>query len=86
MTTTTVDTNRAIAEDLDPAARALAEAIRALGSIPSGHLYAALMTIGMTLDTYNRFLSTLIGAGLVRRDPSHLLTWIGPVEQNPDRS
>lgn len=58
---------------------ALAEAIRAAGSIPAGHLYAASMA-AMDLATFDSFINRLVGAELVRRDASHLLTWIGPTE------
>lgn len=58
-------------------ARAVAEAIRELGSVPSGHLYAQLMG-HMSLEIYERVIDTLVKTGLVRKDRSHLLTWIGP--------
>ena len=55
----------------------LAEAIRALGEIPSGHLYARVMG-HMTLQRYEAILQTLIRAELVSRDGSHMLRWTGP--------
>jgi hypothetical protein len=55
---------------------AVAEAIRSLGEVPSGHLYARLMS-DMDLATSQRIIAALVGAGLVRQDDSHLLTWIG---------
>jgi len=61
------------------ATAALAEAIRDLGSVPSGHLYATVMG-HMDLQTYESFIQHLVGAKLVRQDPSYLLTWIGPEE------
>jgi len=56
---------------------AIAGAIKELGSVPSGHLYARLMD-QMSLATYEKIVGALIGAGLVRKEPSHLLVWIGP--------
>jgi hypothetical protein len=56
---------------------ALSEAIRGLGQIPSGHLYAQAMN-RMSLETYETVIEILIGADLVKRDSSHMLTWIGP--------
>ena len=62
-------------------AHAIAESIRELGEIPSGHLYARLMGI-MDLRQYEQFIDLLIDARLVKREPSHLLRWIGP-KSNP---
>jgi hypothetical protein len=56
---------------------AVAEAIRELGSVPSGHLYAQLMG-RIDLATYTKIVDTLKNAGLVA-EKSDLLTWIGPV-------
>jgi hypothetical protein len=56
---------------------ALAECIRNLGSVPSGHLYARLMDY-MSLETYQKLIEILVQAGMVRQHPSHLLEWIGP--------
>jgi hypothetical protein len=58
------------------AAVAVAEAIRDLGEVPSGHLYVALMS-KMSLNEYNRIISALKGAGLVE-EKSYLLKWVGP--------
>ena len=55
----------------------IAESIRDLGEVPSGHLYAAVM--GSTdLLTYERVVGLLVRSGLValRGD---LLIWVGPV-------
>jgi hypothetical protein len=54
----------------------IAETIRELGAVPSGHLYANVMSY-MSLDIYNLIISTLKKAGLVE-EKAHLLTWIGP--------
>lgn len=56
---------------------AVAEAIRELGSIPSGHLYAQLMG-RIDLAGYTRIIDTLKNAGLVAEE-RNLLTWKGPV-------
>lgn len=55
---------------------AVGDAIKELGEVPSGHLYARLMG-RMNLDTYNRIIGTLKGAGLVSEE-NHLLSWVGP--------
>ena len=57
--------------------KAIAETIRELKSVPSGHLYAQLMG-KMSLEVYNGIISKLEGAGMVSRGEGHLLTWIGP--------
>jgi hypothetical protein len=55
----------------------LADCIRNLGSIPSGHLYARLEDY-MSLETYQKLIGLLVEAGMVRQHSSHLLEWIGP--------
>lgn len=55
---------------------AIAEVIRELGSIPSGHLYASLAD-KMDIHTYNVVIARLKGAGLVA-EAAHVLRWIGP--------
>ena len=57
--------------------QAVAEAIRQLGEVPSGHLYANLMS-KLSLAQFEQVLGVLKGAGLVRESNAHLLTWIGP--------
>jgi hypothetical protein len=57
-------------------AAAVGDAIRELGSVPSGHLYAHLMG-RMDLDTYNGCIKILKQAELVSEE-NHLLTWVGP--------
>jgi len=59
------------------AVAAIAEAIRELGQVPAGHLYAKLMG-SMSLDQFEKIISILVKAGLVKRDASHLLHWVGP--------
>jgi hypothetical protein len=65
------------------AAMAIADAIRDLGSVPSGHLYAHVMG-RMGLETYQAIIKVLVDGGLVRQDASHLLTWIGPAKQRSE--
>lgn len=54
----------------------LADTIQEIKSVPSGHLYAMVMG-KMDINTYNHLIDTLIKGGVVRREPSHLLVWIG---------
>lgn len=54
---------------------AVGEAIKELGSVPSGHLYARLMS-HMTLETYNKIIGVLVKTGAVKEE-NHLLTWVG---------
>ena len=56
---------------------AIAEAIPALGSVPSGHLYAQVMPSGVSLAAYERCIEILKNADLVA-ESNHLLTWVGP--------
>ncbi len=66
-------------------AQAVAEAIRDLRQVPSGHLYPRLMGV-MTLQQYEQVIELLVGARLVERAPSHLLRWIGPAANpNPEQ-
>lgn len=55
------------------------DTIRDLHSVPSGHLYARLAG-HMDLEIYNNIIDMLVQAKQVRRDRSHLLTWIGPAK------
>jgi hypothetical protein len=57
--------------------RAVADTIQALGSVPSGHLYAQLMG-HMDIHTYDKIIGILTRGGLVKEDGFHRLTWIGP--------
>lgn len=63
--------------DIKLLAIATSEAIRELGTVPSGELYVHLMS-RITLTEYESILSALIRAKLIERK-HHLLTWIGPV-------
>jgi hypothetical protein len=76
MTTVTKEQVRAVFE----AVRAIADLIKALGSVPSGHLYARLMEGGnISLENYLKVIDTLKRAGLVT-ESGNLLTWVGPKE------
>jgi FAD/FMN-containing dehydrogenase len=55
---------------------AIAEAIRDLGGVPSGHLYVGLMD-KLSLNMYQGIVAKLKQAGLVS-EAGHYLTWIGP--------
>lgn len=55
---------------------ALAETIRTLGEVPSGHLYAAAMS-QMSLAEYDRAIEVLIRAGIVAQS-NFMLRWVGP--------
>lgn len=54
---------------------ALAEAIKGLGTVPSGHLYARVMGY-VGLDEYQMHIDTLKKAGVVT-EKFHELTWVG---------
>ena len=54
--------------------KAVADAIRELKRVPSGHLYARLMG-HMDLDQYNLIIGLLINAGLIEKTNSHELIW-----------
>lgn len=62
---------------------AVAECLRGLHEVPSGHLYARLLAMPllsqMTADQYHGMIDSLKGAGLVS-ERSHVLTWIGPLK------
>ena len=58
--------------------RAVADAIRELKQVPSGHLYARLMGY-MDLAAYERIIGVLKNAGLVREE-NHLLIWVEPAQ------
>lgn len=56
--------------------RAVADAIKEAGQIPSGHLYTAVMN-WVDLCGYEKIISILKRAGLVEETPGHLLKWKG---------
>jgi hypothetical protein len=61
-------------------ANALKDAIKELGQVPAGVLYANVMG-HMSLDTFETIISILVKENVVRRDASHMLTYIGPQEK-----
>lgn len=60
---------------------AVAEAVRELEQIPSGHLYAVLMG-KISFEDYQSIIRVLEKAELIRIDGFHLVHWIGPKEQS----
>lgn len=54
--------------------KAIAGAIKELKQVPSGHLYAQLMS-HMSIDTYNSIIEVLKKARVIK-ESSHLITWI----------
>ena len=63
------------------AVRAVADAIRELKRVPSGVLYSAVMS-KLSLESYEKIIGTLKGAGLVREE-FHELIWVEPKKQCP---
>jgi hypothetical protein len=59
---------------------AIAEAIKDLGSVPSGHLYARVMG-HVDIHTYNTIIALLKDAKIVA-EHNHLLTYIGPQKES----
>lgn len=55
---------------------ALADAVRELGSVPSGHLYARVMG-QLQLEEYEAMIGCLIRNGIISKDDNHVLTWKG---------
>jgi hypothetical protein len=54
---------------------AVADAIRELGEVPSGHLYARLMG-AMSISTYENIIAILKRTGLVT-ETNYVLRWVG---------
>jgi hypothetical protein len=55
--------------------KAIADAIRELKEVPSGHLYARLMG-NLTLQQYEEVIQVLVRAKVITVK-NHLITWIG---------
>lgn len=55
--------------------RAIADAIRELKSVPSGHLYARLCG-NMSLSEYQQIIGILQRSKVIVVEPSHLIRWI----------
>jgi hypothetical protein len=68
--------DRQAAKAMVNATFAIAECIRELGEIPSGHLYANVMG-RMSLDYYQGIIDVLKRTKLVE-EKGNLLKWIGP--------
>lgn len=56
---------------------AVSEAIRTIGTVPSGVLYARSCMNALTVDQYNQVIGLLKRAGLVAEE-AHVLRWVGP--------
>jgi hypothetical protein len=56
--------------------RVIADAIRQLGGVPNGVLYAQVMP-HMDFETYQRIIQTLKNCDLIKEE-AHVLTWVGP--------
>lgn len=56
--------------------REVSSTIKECGSVPSGHLYAHLMEVGVTYKMYTDIIDLLKFAGVVKEE-NFLLTWIG---------
>lgn len=56
--------------------QAVAEAIRELGSVPSGVLYSQVSQY-LSLNSYKKVIDTLKRVGLVR-ESGNVLTWVEP--------
>lgn len=65
------------------AIRTIADCIREFGKIPSGHLYAQLMS-KMDLNSYNRIIGILKNAKLIS-ETNFELKWEGPKNEQLDK-
>jgi hypothetical protein len=63
---------------------AVAEAIRELGTVPSGTLYAHLMS-KLSLEQFQAIVDILVKAELIS-DTRHQLRWIGPAARYLSRN
>lgn len=57
-------------------AAAIGDAIKSLGEVPAGHLYAGVMA-HMTLGEFDAIIAVLKKADLIS-ESNHLIKWIGP--------
>lgn len=74
MSETTVSRSARVAAAVN-AVKAIADAIRELGQVPAGQLYA-IVCGHFSLGDFDAIIGILCRAGLVKRDPSGLLHWI----------
>ena len=72
----TLEQKKAAARAAVAATLAISEAIRELGEVPNGVLYAQVMGT-LDLASYNRILGILKGAGVVE-ERANVLRWVGP--------
>jgi hypothetical protein len=56
--------------------KAVGDAIRTLGRVPSGQLYAQVSG-HMSLANYEKVIGVLVSAGVVRQTGAHELIWVG---------
>ena len=54
--------------------KSVADAIKDLGRVPSGHLYASLMPSGISIEEFNSIIRILKRAAIVREE-YHELIW-----------
>lgn len=59
---------------------AIIESVGAAGpdGVPAGHLYAALMPTGISLEQFESFVSAAVSLGKIRCLPSHILVAVRP--------
>lgn len=53
--------------------RAIADTVRELKQIPSGHLYARLMSV-LSFEQFDKIVTTLCNSGVIRKE-NDLLIW-----------
>lgn len=69
---------RKAVSQLSETARAIADAIKEAGEIPSGTLYVVVMSY-VPLGEYEAIIDALVGAKLIT-NTNHLLRWVGEFE------
>ena len=57
---------------------AIADCIRSLGTVPSGEVYARVMSV-LPLEEYNKMIAALVKIGAIENN-CHLLKWTGKIE------
>ena len=72
MPTTTEQRKAALAVVL-----AASETIREAREVPTGHLYAVLMSFGCDMEQYRQIENILIGSRMVAKS-GEMLRWVGP--------
>jgi hypothetical protein len=56
--------------------KAVADTVKELGRVPSGVVYSAMMTHGVSFEGYQKIVAILVRGGLIREE-SNQLVWIG---------